>query len=327
MKEIQFIQNNKDRWEEFENVLSGEKQITSPDSLSALYIQITNDLAYAQTYYENSDTTLYLNQLSHQAHLKIYNSQTKNESHFIDFWKFEVPVIMYKYRKQLLYAFSVFVISCLLGIISTNIDLDFLRMVTSDMYVEKTIENIQSGDPMAIYKSQGQTEMFLGITINNIKVAILAFVVGLFGSFMTGIILMKNGVMLGSFVWFFVKYDLFVESTKVIWIHGTLEISAIIIAGTCGFIIGNSWMFPKTYSRKDALMNAMKDAVKLFMSLIPIFCVAGFLEAFVTRYTQMHLILSCTIICLSLSFVLWYYVLYPKKLNSIMKTKKIIDRI
>ncbi len=42
----------------------------------------------------------------------------------------------------------------------------------------------------------------------------------------------QNGVMLGAFQYFFYERGLLLPSVLTIWIHGTLEISAIVIAGS-----------------------------------------------------------------------------------------------
>ncbi|GAB3818013.1 hypothetical protein GCM10028895_14740 [Pontibacter rugosus] len=55
-----------------------------------------------------------------------------------------------------------------------------MRLILGDSYVNMTLENIRRGDPMAVYKGQGEAEMFLFITFNNIKVAFMAFVMGVF---------------------------------------------------------------------------------------------------------------------------------------------------
>ena len=87
---------------------------------------------------------------------------------------------------------------------------------------------------MAVYKSMNETEMFLGITLNNIKVSFIAFVMGIFTAFGTGYILLRNGVMLGTFHAFFASHGLLTESLATIWIHGTFEIFSIIVAGAAG---------------------------------------------------------------------------------------------
>lgn len=62
-----------------------------------------------------------------------------------------------------------------------------------------TLANMQKGDPLAVYKSMNQVDMFLGITMNNIRVAFLAFVVSILTPVETAFIIMRNGVMLELF--------------------------------------------------------------------------------------------------------------------------------
>lgn len=56
--------------------------------------------------------------------------------------------------------------------------------------------------------------------------------------------LLSNGIMVGAFQTFFYGEGLLAESMLAIWLHGTLEIWAIIVAGAAGLALGNSWLFP-----------------------------------------------------------------------------------
>jgi uncharacterized membrane protein SpoIIM required for sporulation len=211
-------------------------------------------------------------------------------------------------------SFLIFLIAVIIGVLSSSGDSGFVRLILGDSYVNMTLENIDKGDPMAVYKKMNGVDMFLGITFNNIRVSFFAFMMGLLFSFGTAWILLRNGIMLGSFQYFFHQHDLLIDSVLVIWIHGTLEISAIIIAGAAGLTLGNSFLFPGTYSRKQSFMIGAKEGLKIIVSLIPIFIIAGFLESFVTRHTGMPVYLSLTIILGSLFFVIWYFIIYPAQL-------------
>jgi uncharacterized membrane protein SpoIIM required for sporulation len=125
------------------------------------------------------------------------------------------------------------------------------------------------------------------------------------------LLLFYNGVMLGAFQYFFYQQGLLLPSVLTIWIHGTLEISAIIVAGCAGFVIGNGILFPGTYTRTQAFMAGAKKGLKIVIGLVPIFITAGFLESFVTRHTEMPAALSVSIISTSLLFVVGYFILYP----------------
>jgi uncharacterized membrane protein SpoIIM required for sporulation len=110
-----------------------------------------------------------------------------------------------------------------------------------------------------------------------------------------------------------VRHDLFWESTRVIWIHGALEISVIVIAGAAGLVLGNSLIFTGTLPRKTSVQIGVRKGVKIIAGIFPVFIVAGFLEGFVTRHTEMPIVLSWTIISSSFAFIIWYFVINPVK--------------
>ncbi len=314
MREAAFVKQNKEKWMAFENALQNKGTI-SPDLLANYYIQLTNDLAYAQTYYPQSKTLTYLNHLASEAHQEIYVNKREDRGKIIRFFKHDFPLFFYRYQKELLISFLVFFVSVLIGAISSYYDDNFVRLILGDGYVNMTQQNIEDGNPLGVYQENGPFGMFLYITINNIRVAMLAFAMGVFTSIGTGYILFNNGVMLGAFMTFFFKQGLSFEFNKVVWLHGATEISMIIIAGCAGIIMGNSILFPKTYSRKESFIRGAKDGLKVMISTIPFFILAGFIEGFITRYSNMPNILAFTIIFATLGFVIWYYIIYPIQLN------------
>ncbi len=314
MREVAFVKKNKDRWQLFEDVLSNKKNL-DPDRLSELYVEITDDLSYAKTFYPTSNTVVYLNSIASKAHQKIYKTKKESKNRLVSFFKTEFPLLFYKYQRQLLISFLVFAFFSVVGMFSASNEGDFMRYILGDAYVNMTLENIEKGDPMAVYKQEGQGFMAIGITINNIRVAITAFVFGILLSVGTLYVMMQNGIMLGSFLYFFYDKGFLWESSRTIWIHGTIEISAIIVSGCAGLVLGNGLLFPGTYSRLESFKRSAKDGLKILLSTIPFFIVAGFLEGFVTRHTEMPDGLAIFIIVASLFAMLFYYVYYPIKLN------------
>lgn len=315
MREASFVKQNKEKWMGFENALHNNAKI-NPDDLASYYIHLTNDLAYAQTYYPESKTLLYLNSLASEAHQKIYITKRESKNKIVSFWKYEFPLFFRSYQKTLLYTFLFFISAVCIGAISTINDDSFIRLILGDGYVNMTIENIEKGEPMAVYKSGSNIGSFLGITINNIRVGIVAFAFGALFSVGTIYILFSNGIMLGAFIAFFYNYGI-LEKTSTIWLHGTIEISVIVIAGCAGLVMGNSFLFPKTYSRRVAFTKGAKDGLKIVVSTIPFFIIAGFIEGFITRYgEQMPKILSFGIIGCSLFLIVFYYIIYPIKLHN-----------
>ena len=314
MREAAFVKKNKKKWLLFEDVLN-KKIVLSPNKLSDLYIELSEDLSYAKTFYPNSNTEYYLNSIAAKSHLKIYKTKKESKNRLLSFFKTEFPLEFVNYHKELFIAFATFLFFVIIGAYSASQDASFVRLILGDNYVNTTLANIEKGDPMAIYKSMGETTAFLVITLNNIKVAMMAFVFGMLFSIGTLFIMMRNGIMLGSFAYFFYDKGLLWESSRTIWLHGTIEISVIIIAGCAGLVLGNGLLFPGTYTRLASFKRSFKAGLKIMLSTIPFFIIAGFLEGFVTRHTEMPDFLAILIIIASLTLILYYYIFYPIKLN------------
>ncbi len=312
MRETQFIRDNQDKWQDFERVLEGEQR--DPDRLSELLLQVTDDLSYSRTAYPNRTVRLYLNGLAQSIFLRIYRHRPAPWRRIWAFWRFELPGVVYESRMALRLSAAVFFLSFFIGLVSCAMDPEFVRVVLGDAYVDMTNANIESGDPMAVYKQAGEFDMFLGITINNLLVAFLTFAMGVLFGLGSLAILIRNGVMLGAFQYFFIEKGLFWESFLTVWIHGTLEISAIVLAGGAGLTMGRGLAFPETYTRMQAFQQSGRQGIKLMVGIMPLFVVAGFLEGYLTRHTDTpdgvrgFFILSC------LAFVLAYFSWYPRRL-------------
>ncbi len=315
MREVAFIKQNKEKWLNFETAILNN-DFKDADALASHYINLINDLAYAQTYYPKSKVILYLNQLAAKAYQKIYKSKRQDTHRIISFWKTEVPLLCYQYRKFIYISFVIFSIFTFVGSISAANDGEFVRSILGDRYVDMTLENIAAGDPVAVYKSGSNWGSFIGITINNLKVGLIAFILGVFLGIGTLYIMFKNCIMLGSFQYFFYENNVFWESVRGIWIHGAMEIFAIVIECAAGLILGASILFPQTHSRYTSFKQGAKTGVKILVSTFPFTFSAGFLEGFITRYSNsMPNWLSVSIILSTLFLISYYYLIWPYKVH------------
>ena len=314
MREAAFVKQNKEKWIAFEKAIALKSQI-NPDTLADHYIHLTNDLAYAQTYYPESKTLLYLNSLTAQAHQQIYKNKKEDKNRVISFWKEEFPLFFYQHQRTLLYAFLVFAVAIFIGAISSLYDDTFVRLILGDRYVNETLNNIESGNPTAIYGSGSNWGTFLAITVNNIRVSILAFAFGVITSVGSAYILFSNGVMVGAFFTMFANNEVFWQASKNIMLHGAIELSVSVVAGCAGMVMGNGILFPKTFSRRLSFTRAAKDGLKIVVSTFPFFIIAGFIEGFITRYNNMPVWLALLIIGGSFALIIFYYIIYPIQLH------------
>ena len=302
MKEVLFIRTHFERWR-------------ATETLADAYSELTADLAFAQTHYPHSRITLYLNNLASALHNELYGNRREKWSRLLTFWMREVPDVMWRERRLLLVSLFIFMTSVLVGVVSTLGDADFPRLVLGDAYMDMTLDNIDKGKPMGVYGQGEEGMMFLGITLNNVMVSFGMFASGLLTSFATGFQLFQNGLMAGCFDTFFYRQGLLGESLLATMLHGTLELSAIIVAGAAGLAMGNGWLFPGTYPRLESFRRGARRGMKIVVGTVPLFVVAGFIESFVTRHTELNDLLRLSVIGASLLFVIYYFIVLPYKRN------------
>jgi uncharacterized membrane protein SpoIIM required for sporulation len=315
VREGQFIQQNIDKWKVYQY-----EPTTDPDEMANRFTELVNDLGYSKTFYPQSKVTQYLNKLASGIYLGIYKNKKEESSRIFKFWKTELPIVVRKYHREFMYSFLIFLFFAIISAFSAANDQTFVRGVLGNEYVEMTEQNIAKGDPFGVYKGQDSLTMFLRIAVNNIEVSFMIFISGIFAGLGTIWLLFNNGVMLGAFQYYFFSKGLGWESILVIWIHGTLEISSIIISGAAGLVLAESLLFPGTYTRLFSLKRGARDGIKLMIGLVPVFILAAFLEGFVTRYSHMPGWLSLFILISSAGFMIWYFIIYPFRLSRRGKT-------
>ncbi len=310
MRETNFINQNKEKWDEFEKKFETEKD---PEKVSNLFIQITDDLSYSRTYYPNRSVKIYLNNLAQKVFHSIYKNKVRRRRKLVTFWKEELPQRMYAARWQLLFTFCLFMLSFFIGVFSSMHDSEFSRFILGDSYVKMTEENISSGDPMKVYKEMNGFDMFYSITFNNLRISFLMLISGIFFGLGTAYFVIYNGIMVGAFQYFFIERGLFWDSFLTIWVHGALEISAIVIAGTAGITLGRGLLFPGTYTRLQSFRIHGARAVQIFLGIAPIIVLAGINESFLTRHTDTPNFVRALLIFVEFGFMFFYFVYYPAR--------------
>jgi len=310
VREGLFIRKNIEKWKQYQY-----EAAENPDEMANQFTELVNDLGYSKTFYPHSKVTQYLNGLSSRTYLGIYKNKREESSRIWRFWKTELPLTIRRNHRMVLYAFILFTSFAILAAFSAAHDETFVRGVLGDGYVEMTEDNIAKGDPFGVYKDENEMNMFFMIVVNNIYVSYRVFVMGIILGLGTVYQMFLNGVMVGAFQYYFFGKGLGWESVLVIWIHGTLEISSIILSGAAGLILGNSFLFPGTRKRLHSLMRGGKDGMMIMIGITPILIIAALLEGFVTRYSSMPKYISISILLISFLFVVWYFVIYPIRLQ------------
>lgn len=325
MREARFIKKNVEKWNKYQH-----EETDDPDELADRFVTLLDDLSYAKTFYPQSKVTRWINGIAARIYQSIYQNRKEKYSRIWLFWKYELPLLFRRYHKVFLFTLILFILFVFIGVVSCLNDPNyapaFFNFKVQRGYYDETLTRIRKGDPFGVYKDDNPFSMLVRIAYNNISVAFKAIVSGLLLGVGTILLMWTNGLMLGVFQYIFFAEGLGWQSVLVIWIHGTIEISSIVIASCAGLILGFSWIFPGTYTRRHAFLRGAKDAMKICISLVPFFIIAAFFESYVTHLmsntfakdsADLGLPVPVSILILVGSFllILWYFLIYPIKLH------------
>lgn len=118
---------------------------------------------------------------------------------------------------------------------------------------------------------------------NNIRVTLLAFVLGITWGLMSAYVIAQNGLILGALAGLAVgagNTELLVAAVAA---HGVLELSCIVIGGGTGFSLARSMLRPGHRTRRESLAVEARSAALVAMGTVPWLILAGLIEGFVSR--------------------------------------------
>lgn len=283
MTEEQFIQINSSTWKELESLFlminkKGIKSLSSSEVKRFLHIfrLSSHHLAYANTHYPNSNLAVYLNSLIGKSHSHVYAVKKISPSGFINYIYYGFPKHLREYSLYILSSFGFFALGGLIAMLMVSINVDNANFILP----QEVINSISSG------KMGGEQWNYPLVSslimVNNISVALRAFVFGITLGLGTIYVLFQNGALLGALTTLVYIYGDPVNYWSLILPHGIIELTAIFISGAAGLIIAKSILLPGEYSRKHSLINGAKKAISLIMGVVFMLIIAGIIEGFFT---------------------------------------------
>jgi uncharacterized membrane protein SpoIIM required for sporulation len=322
LREALFIKKNRDRWLKNQHMPADDA-----DEMASDFTQLVDDLAYAKTFYPSGKVTQYINAQASAIYLSIYKNRKEESNRLVTFWKYDLPLTIYKHHRVVLFSFIFFVTFLAIGFFASAQDEDVARSFMGDAYVDMTNENIENGNPFGVYESGNPILSWLQIMIHNIRISLIMFVSGIFCAIPSLYLLGQNGAMVGIFDQMFAAKGLGLQFYLVVFVHGTLELTALVITGAAGIVLGKSYLFPGTVKRLAAFKQGAKDGVKIMIGLMPIFALAAFFEGVFTRLYNDVSVLTTIIVSLSVLFVIWYFIIYPIRLGRKMQVQTYEEEI
>lgn len=248
------------------------------DELVRLYQRVSAHLSYARTYFGDPALTATLTGLVARAGALVYGTRPRTFRGLSRFFAVTFPAAVWESRRFVVASAVLFLVPALVvGLWIANSDAALEASAPAEVreaYVQRDFEDYYSSEPAAAFASQ--------VFTNNVRVAILAFAVGIALCLPTAFVLALNGANLGAAGGLFAAAGHDARFWGLILPHGLLEITAICVAAAAGLRLGWTLIDPGDRTRTAALAEEGRRAIVVVMGLVVVFAVAGLIEATVT---------------------------------------------
>ena len=283
---------------------------TSPQDLRELielYPAVCADLARLRAWSADPAIVGPLNRLVTRAHGQIYRGGPRRSWRLSTFFLVRYPRLVRETWKFTLASFLLGAISALMAFSavqrSPDVVADILGQGDREFYGPKSAADIRER-----FGHEGNPLLSSFVITNNIRVALLAFALGITFGVGTVYMILVNGAMLGGIAGAFAKSGIQPQFWMVILPHGALELSAVVVAGGAGLLMGHALWCPGERTRRRALREEAVRAMQLAVGLIPAFAIAGLFEGLVTPSDAIPEALK-VFLGLAAAAVFWLYLL------------------
>jgi uncharacterized membrane protein SpoIIM required for sporulation len=251
------------------------------NELLYLYRDVSADLARLRALGADPGQIREVNRLVTRAHAQIYRRSARPRRSLRHFLLCGYPRLFRQTWRFTLASFAISLAAALMAFITVqhqpDVVADILGGADTEFRGEKTTDDIQDR-----FQHMAAPTLSSFVITNNIMVALNAFALGITFGAGTVYMLVVNGAMLGGFAGAYAHGGAGADFWLTVLTHGALELSATVIAGGAGLIMGYALWCPGTRTRRRALREEAGRAAQLALGLIPAFLVAGLLEGFVT---------------------------------------------
>lgn len=287
----QFRAEREADWKRLEAMLDliekkSPRRLSSDDlfELPRLYRSTLSALSIARETSLDGSMIAYLESLSTRAYFVLYGCRDSLWSQLGGFFAQGWPVAVRGLVPEILIIAALFIGSALAGYFLVLADPAwFNAIVPAELAGGRNMQASVETLRRSIYGAPDHSglEVFAtSLFTHNSQVSIMAFALGFAFGIPTLFLIASNGILLGAFYAAFVSKGLGVGLTGWLMIHGSTELSAIILAGAAGLHIGRSVAFPGVRSRLAAASEAGRRGALVMIGVVIMLLVAGLLEGF-----------------------------------------------
>lgn len=246
--------------------------------LAALYRAVAADLVAARRHFPGDPLTDELERLVARAQAAIYTRPSRR-GNLVDFFADRYWVLLWERRRPLALATLLLVGPALLMIVWAGAAPDtVIGLVPVEFLWVTEAETTDQG-----LGALGLAGFSTFVLVNNIRVALTAFVAGITWGVGTGLLVAYNGMLFGGLAGLAAGAGNLRLLGEAVLAHGILELSCVVVAGAAGLALGRSMLRPGDRTRRTAMAEEARASLLLALGTAPWLVVAGLVEGYASR--------------------------------------------
>jgi uncharacterized membrane protein SpoIIM required for sporulation/uncharacterized RDD family membrane protein YckC len=251
------------------------------------YRDLASDLARLQTAAQGRETPelFYLSRLLAGAHNLLYRGRVVSFADVIRVIAIEAPrEVRRSWRPVLLAAALLFgpaVIAYSAVVRQPPVAATFIPAGMLDR-AEEGVRRAREGSGYIPDPQIFRPTMASQIIANNVQVTFGVFALGITAGLGSALLLVLNGVSFGGVLGLYQSKGILALILAFVAPHGVLELTAVCIAGGAGFLLASALLLPGRRTRRRALVENGRRAIRLVAAATVLLLVAGSLEGFVS---------------------------------------------
>ena len=285
MKRERFVRERGPDWERFEQLLKTAEDRRRPklsgdevSELSRLFRALCYDLSLVRSKEWGLEIERYLNGLVARGHNCFYRSRPAPPREYVMAITHHFPRLL---RQNAAYFWVALVLFVLPGLISGTLvyrDPSLAGRVLTGHQRQMLEEMYSSERP---FESSGKESAMAGFYVrNNVGIAFRCFATGILFGLGTMFFLVFNSIFLGTVTGYLLATGHSDRFVTFVFSHGSFELTAIVVSGAAGLILGHALAHPGPFDRWDAVRRRGLVAVQLALGAGAMLCVAALIEAF-----------------------------------------------
>jgi uncharacterized membrane protein SpoIIM required for sporulation/uncharacterized RDD family membrane protein YckC len=286
------VRRQRPEWDEYRRLLQdaqtgGLRRLdeSTVSRFAGLYRGIAADLARARTYGGSPELLYTLERQVGAGHNLLYRAPARSWRRALAWLGSGFPALVRRRWLPILIASALFYGPGVLSYAYVRTDPARAReLVPAEMMAraEEASAKEQRGEGYVEIDELMMPAMATGIIANNIQVTFMAFAGGMLAGLGTVLILVFNGVSLGSVAAAFANQGQSLHLWTFVTGHGVIELTAICIAGGAGLLLGSGMIVPGRRTRREALVLRGREAVALIGGTAAMLLIAGTIEGFIS---------------------------------------------